>query len=363
VGPAVTTRVLLLEDGRVRLDATLADAAAALGRPRTLVWIDCDCRSDEVHRFAEQTLKLHPLTLEDLWETRESPKVEQFDEYLYVVAHGARLTGARNGARNGTRHEARSVDGAGERSGGDGNGGGGRKGRGVPVAEEVEIDLVLGAGWLLTHHPSLPFVDEVRAEMARHVETLARGGHVLLHALLDRLVDLYAPVLDAFDRSIEQLEDVALRARPPRSALRRLLDLRRALHRLRRSAVHQREVLLRLARGDFSRIPREAQPFFRDIFDHFARVADLFDDDREMLANVFEAWMSTHSNRMNEIMKVLTLISTIMLPLTFIAGVYGMNFERMPELKWDLGYPAVLGVMAVTAGALLLWFRRRGWFE
>lgn len=333
-------RILLLDAGRVRLDATLADAAAAVGRPGATVWVDAVERSDAVERFAREVLRLHRLTEEDIWAAREAPKVEQFEGYLFLLAHGVRLAEAppdRDAAA--------------------------RKPRKAPAVELAELDLVLGPNWLFTHHPGLALVDEVRAEMARHEETLARGPHVLLHALLDRLVDLHFPILDAFDRAIEQLEDDALRPRPPKAALRRLLDLRRVLHRLRRSAVHQREVLLRLARGDFARIPKDAQPFFRDVYDHFARVADLLDDDRDMLASVFEAWMSTHSNRMNEIMKVLTLISTIMLPLTFIAGVYGMNFEHMPELKAHWGYPAVLGLMAATAGGLLLWFRKRGWFE
>jgi magnesium transporter len=339
----MATEVFVFENGAVRTGATLEEAARLIAAPApgALVWVDCDARTPEIEAFGAGPLGLHRLTQEDLWADREAPKVEAFPGYLFVLFHAVRL---------GEAPAAAATKGA-------------RQGKRTVELVVTEVDALLGQGWLFTHHPSLPAVAEVRAEMARHPEALARGPHVLLHALLDRVVDLHAPLLDAVDRSIEALEDDSLRQRPPRSALRRLLDLRRLLHRLRRSAVHQREVLYRLARGDFERLPKDALPFFRDVHDHYVRIADLLDDDRDMLASVFEAWMSTHSFRMNEIMKLLTLMSTIMMPLTFIAGVFGMNFKFMPELQWEYGYPMAWALMAGVAGGLLLWFKRRGWFE
>ncbi|MBS2021120.1 MAG: magnesium/cobalt transporter CorA [Deltaproteobacteria bacterium] len=333
------TRILIFDGQKARPQADLNDARAALGRPGVLVWIDLDERTSELERFLDQDLKLHPLTQEDLWTAREAPKLEQFPHYLLALVHGARVAEQPGASGDAARIRTQSD---------------------VP---QVELDCVLGDNWLLTHHPPLPLVREVQDELVRHPEALAKGPHVMLHAVLDRLVDLHLPLLDAFDRAIEGLEEDALKPRPPRSTLRRVLDLRRVLHRLRRSAVHQREVLLKLARGDAERIPKDALPFFRDVYDHYARVADLLEDDRDMLANVSEAWMSTASLRMNEIMKVLTLISTLMLPVTFIAGVYGMNFEGIPELKWRYGYLYAWGLMAGTAGGLLWWFKRRGWFD
>jgi magnesium transporter len=335
--------VFIFENGAVRTGASLEEAARLVATPvpGALVWVDCDARTPEVEAFTADVLRLHRLTQEDIWADREAPKVEAFPGYLFVLFHAVRLAEAAAGVpQKGARQVKRTAD--------------------LVVSE---VDSLLGPGWLFTHHPGLPVVAEVRAEMTRHPEALARGPHVLLHALIDRVVDLHAPLLDGIDRSIESLEDDSLRQRPPRSALRRLLDLRRLLHRLRRSAVHQREELYRLARGDFERIPKDALPFFRDVHDHYVRIADLLDDDRDMLASVFEAWMSTHSFRMNEIMKLLTLMSTIMMPLTFIAGVYGMNFKVMPELQWQYGYPLAWTLMAGIAGGLLLWFRKRGWFD
>ena len=181
--------------------------------------------------------------------------------------------------------------------------------------------------------------------------------------LLDRLVDDALPAMDAFDDAVEALEQASLRQIPQRTTVPKVLALRSALHRFRRTAVHQREVLLRLARGEFARIPPEALPFFRDVHDHAVRIADLVDDARELLAGVLEAHLAMVSNRLNEIMKVLTMIATVFLPVSFIAGVYGMNFEHLPELHWRYGYPAAWIAMLLIAGGLALWFKRRGWLD
>jgi magnesium transporter len=126
-------------------------------------------------------------------------------------------------------------------------------------------------------------------------------------------------------------------------------------------SIHQREILLRLSRGEFDEIPRETVPYFRDVFDHFVRINDLLEGFRDLVTDALEAYLSVQANRMNEIMKTLTLISTVMLPLTFIAGVYGMNFHYMPELSWIGGYPFALGIMLAVAVGILLFFRRKGW--
>jgi magnesium transporter len=126
-------------------------------------------------------------------------------------------------------------------------------------------------------------------------------------------------------------------------------------------SIHQREILLRLARGEFDEIPAEMMPFYRDVYDHFLRVNDLVESYRDLVTSALEAYLSVQSNRMNEIMKQLTLVATVMLPITFIAGVYGMNFEHMPELKWTYGYPLVIGLMTLIVVGSLIWFRHRGW--
>ena len=288
------------------------------------VWIDADGRSAELEALLRD-LGIHPLTVEDVFERREVPKVEDFGSYLYVLAHAPRLEDQR-----------------------------------LRIAE---LDLVIGPSWLVTHHPpELQVCAKVRDEWARQLRPGNEPAR-LAHLILDRLVDESLPVMDAFDDRIEELEEAALRPRPRKSTLAGILATRRSIHLFRRMAVHQREVLLRISRGEFERIPRELLPFFRDVHDHLVRLTDQTDDARDLLNGALEAHLSMVSNRLNEIMKVLTMISTIFLPVTFIAGVYGMNFQHMPELRWQYGYPAVLLLMAATAGGLLHWFRRRGWFD
>jgi magnesium transporter len=143
--------------------------------------------------------------------------------------------------------------------------------------------------------------------------------------------------------------------------MKRILRYKRTLQHLRRMSIQQREIFLRLARGEFEEIPRETVPFFRDVYDHFLRINDLIESYRDVVTSALEAYLSVQSNRMNEVMKTLTMISTVMLPLTFIAGLYGMNFKHMPELDWVLGYPFALVLMAIIATGIMLYFRHKGW--
>jgi magnesium transporter len=167
--------------------------------------------------------------------------------------------------------------------------------------------------------------------------------------------------MDAFDLALDAVETDAV-THPTREVLVTIFSLKHSLMTLRRVTSHQREVLLRLSRSEFALVPNALVPFFRDVYDHFTRVSDLCDSYREMLSGALEAYLSTTSNRMNEVMKVLTLIATIMMPLTFIAGVYGMNFEHMPELKWRYGYAAAWGLMIAVTLVMLGYFRRKRWF-
>jgi magnesium transporter len=185
---------------------------------------------------------------------------------------------------------------------------------------------------------------------------------------MDRLVDAYMPLIDRFDEQIEGIETKILSASAGKTVLRsereiipRILRVKRSLQLLRRTTIYQREILLRLARAEFDEIPRELVPFYRDVYDHFARVTELVDSYRELVTNLLEAHLSLQSNRMNEVMKRLTIISTVMLPLSLVAGIYGMNFKVMPELEWAYGYPTALGLMALVAAGILTWFKAKKW--
>ena len=275
--------------------------------------------------LAEQ-LALHALTIEDIWATRSQPKLEDYDHYLYIIIHG--IAGTTAGQ-----------------------------------IELIELDIVLGPTFVITHDPK-GLVDNVRKELDRSPRLLVKGPAWLTHAILDTAVDRYLPVIDDLDSQIAHLENDVLRKAGTKQGppiLRRILALKRVLLTLRRMSIHQREILLRLARAEFEEIPAEAAPFYRDVYDHFLRVNDLVESYRDLVTSALEAYLSVQSNRMNEIMKTLTLMSTVMLPITFIAGVYGMNFDHMPELKEPWGYPASLLLMAAVVIIALIWFRQKGW--
>jgi magnesium transporter len=303
-----------------------AEIRAALAANRR-IWIDLERQTPDAEQLLAEVLRLHPLTIEDIWADCLQPKIDDYDDYLYVVVHGI---GAAMRDRLAT----------------------------------VEIDVVIGPNWLVTHDPAGLVSDEIGTELDHSTRIMAKGIPWLAHALLDRAVDRYLPVIDQLDAEIEQLENEVLeRAGTPRgrSVLLRILAFKRRLQELRRMSIHQREILLRLSRGEIDEIPADALPFYRDVYDHFLRINDITEGYRDLVTSALDAYLSVQSNRMNETMKTLTLMSTVMMPLTFIVGLYGMNFKHMPELDWVWGYPAVLGVMVVVAASILLWFRHRGW--
>jgi magnesium transporter len=300
---------------------------AALALPDAVVWMVGEGQDAVVEETLRKVLALHALTVEDILGDLPNPKAEDFGTYLYLAAHGiAQSQGSPDSLRT------------------------------------IELDIVLGERFVFTHQTErMRSVDAVKDEISRGCHLFERGAAWIVHALLDHLTDHYLPLMDAFDDAVDDAENEAV-TNPTRKALQRIFGLKRSLMTLRRVAVHQREILLRLSRGEFEKIPSALLPFFRDVYDHFTRVADLCDSYRELLTGALDAYLTTTSNRMNEIMKVLTAIATIMLPLTFIAGLYGMNFEHMPELKWRYGYPFALGLMATVAVGMLWYFKRKRWF-
>jgi len=307
---------------RTTRDVTEMRAAVAA---KQAIWIDLEEQTPDADALLAE-LRIHPLTIEDIWAERAAPKLEDYDDYLYVIIHSVHGT-------------------TGERF------------------ELVELDVVIGESYVITHGPD-ELVKDLRDDLARAPRLLAKGPAWVAHALLDHAVDHYLPVIDDLDDDLEALQtEVLKKAGTPQGGpvLRKILGFKRRLLDLRRMSIHQREILLRLARGEFDEIPREAVPFYRDVYDHFLRINDLVESYRDLVTSSLEAYLSVQSNRMNDIMKQLTLIATVMMPITFIAGVYGMNFKVMPELTWWWGYPAAIGLMLAVTITCFVWFRHKGW--
>ncbi|MDB4941387.1 MAG: Magnesium and cobalt transport protein CorA [Labilithrix sp.] len=324
-------RTLILDGEKVRSTDDYAVVASAHAEGKTF-WMELDERCELGTAFLADTLKLHPLAIEDVWNDVGIPKIEDFDDYLQVVIHGIR------------EDDRASKD--------------------VPLAL-AELDLVIGKTWLVSHaHDERACaITPTQIEVQRNPKLLKKGPAWVAHAILDRLVDEYLPVIERFDERIETIETTILEGNvhSDREVIPHIIRIKRSLQMLRRTTIYQREILLRLARSEFDEIPRDLGPFYRDIYDHFARVTELVDSYRELVTGLLEAQFSMQSNRMNLIMKRLTITSTLMLPLSLIAGIYGMNFKHMPELEWLYGYPFALCLMGAIGVGILLFFRSKHW--
>jgi magnesium transporter len=322
-------RAFIFAGGSLRETASAADVRAARAAGE-LVWVDLETQSVETDALLTDTFALHPLTIEDIWATHATPKIDEFDSYLYVMVHAA------------------------------------ERGRGAGEITTCELDVVIGTDFVITHDQAGRTTPPLGEDVKRTPRILSRGTAWFAHALLDRLVDAYTPAIEKFDEEIETLQDDVLAKAGTREGtelLAHILALKRGLQGLRRVSIHQRELFLRLSRGEFAAIPPDALPYFRDVHDHFIRIGDLADSYRDLLASSLDAYLSVQSNRMNQVMKTLTLISTVMLPITFIAGVYGMNFDHMPELHWRYGYAFAIALMASVAAGVVFMFHRKRWLD
>jgi magnesium transporter len=309
-------------------------------------WIDLDNPTREEENLVyEGFFPVHRLTLLDITRLRRKPgslphfpKVEEFPNYLFVVVNPLRkeLLGG---------FQARGQENADA---------GGRS--------TTQLSTVLTEKVLITHHyEPVPSIEELRDYLAKHEEQAGRGPDYLFHLILDAMVDQFAPVLDHFDNALDQIE-MKVFAKPTPKLLMRLLKLKRAIVLLHKNLIYEREVLARLARGDLAMIQSREMAYFRNVYDHIIRFTELIGSSRDMASDLMQTHLSATSNKLNEIMKVLAMISTVVLPMTLIAGIYGMNFKTIPEIDWPFGYPFALGLMGLTGvAAFIFFFRWKKW--
>ncbi|HMU32351.1 MAG TPA: magnesium/cobalt transporter CorA [Pyrinomonadaceae bacterium] len=311
--------------GRKELPDLIAD-------PTNVVWVDLHGETpehiEEAKEVLENVFKFHYLTIEDCIETRNQPKVEAFPDYLYFIVHGIRP--GETGPANFTTKE---------------------------------LDGYLGANYVVTFHAErFRSIKKVKQRILSSPFTFSRGAAYILHNILDELVDLYMPVVDAYDEMIHEMSERVLELKKGQNEmLIEIMKLRRSVIRLRRISGRQLEALYRLSHGEFPQIPDQILPFYRDVHDHLVRISDLAENYRDLVSSLFEIHFSVISTRTNDVMKTLAVVSAIILPLSLIAGIYGMNFDFMPELKTRYGYFATLGGMALLAIGLIVYFWKIGW--
>jgi magnesium transporter len=265
-------KALILEGEVVRQTTSFEEVAAAHAGGKRF-WVELDAKTPDTDRLLEDVLKIHSLAVEDTWNDTGLPKVEDFGDYVQIVMHGVREED--------------------------------RDGRDVPLALS-ELDMFVGRNFVLTHahDEDICAVAPVHAEVARNPRLLKKGPAWVAHAILDRLVDEYLPLVDRFDDQIEAMEVQILEGRDSEEdTMRRLMKIKRSLQMLRRVAIHQREILLRIVRAEFDEVPNELTPFFRDVYDHMAGVLELIDSHRELTTSLLDAHFSIQGEKMNEIMK------------------------------------------------------------
>jgi magnesium transporter len=291
------------------------------------IWVDMDKPTEADDRVLLDVFNFHPLVVEDCRAERHHPKAEEFPDYVYFIMHG--VTAETDAERFIT----------------------------------IELDFFLGRNHVVTyHHNEFRSINNVKQKVRSSPIVAQRGPAYLLYQILDQLVDFYAPVLDDFDEQITKLEDTIFSLKnPDNSILEEIQNLKRSILRLRRISEKQLNILYRISHGEFKLIDQQMLPFFRDIYDHLVRITDLSENYRDLIGGALDSYLSVVSNRTNDIMKVLTIFSAIMLPLTFIAGLYGMNFDNLPELHYEYSYFIVLAVMVLVAVGMLMFFWRKGW--
>mgnify|MGYP005831278311 CR=1 FL=1 len=293
----------------------------------TVTWINVDGLHEvEILRELGESFGLHPLVIEDILNTDSRPKAEDYGDYFYLILNELSLEPA------------------------------------TQQIQKEQVSLVFGRNFVLSfqeHEGDVfdPIRERIRANKGR---VRKMGADYLAYVLLDAVVDNYFLVLESLGERIEILED-RLVDNPTREASHEIHRLKREMIVLRKSVWPLREVVSTLERSESPLIQAETCLYLRDVYDHTIQVIDTIETFRDMLSGMLDIYLTSLSNRMNEVMKVLTIIATIFIPLTFLVGVYGMNFEHMPELKWRWGYPLVWTVMILVAGWMLHLFRKKQW--
>ena len=294
---------------------------------RLTVWIDIEgLGNHDVLREIGRLLEIHPLALADVVNVPQAPKAELYGDRLLFVCHMALLT------------PAGEID-------------------------FEQVSLVLGPGWVVSFQEKPGDVFEPVRERIRSPQMRIRRmrADFLAYALIDAVVDGYFAVVEKLGNDLDALEDEVM-DRPTRATLQRMHAIRRQLLHLHRLQWRQRDAIATLWRDESLPITEPVRPFLRDVHDHAFVVLDSIETFRDLSVSLMDVYLSAASNRLNEVMKTLTLVATIFIPLTFLVGVYGMNFDVMPELRWRWGYAAVWAAMIAIGAGLLTWFRRRNWF-
>lgn len=291
---------------------------------KDILWVDIEQPKEEEINILRDVFNFHPLAIEDCVNSKQRPKVDQYKDFYFIIMHAL------------------------------------EKNDDIRVSVS-ELNIFLGENYIVTFHKkNIKFIESVYERYQKTPSQFEKGIDFIFYSLIDELVDEYFPILDNVGFTLEKLEELAFKDPNPKTQ-NELFKLKNNVFRLRKILSPQREVLNIILRHDFSFVKEENRVYFMDVYDHLVRLFDLVDTYHDIISGALEAYLSSLSNKLNEIMKVLTIITTIMMPLSLIAGIYGMNFQYMPELKWRYGYLWALGLMAFVVIVMLVYFKKKKW--
>jgi magnesium transporter len=316
--------------GEIHTDVAPEALPGLLQDESGLLWMDLREEPSEVCMpILRDTFGFHPLAIDDALEESHVPKIDDWGKYVYMVLHAVSYNLQDNDINT------------------------------------LELDIFIGSHYLVTHQTSpLKAVDRVWALCQRDGRHLHKGPAHLLYKLADELAADYMPVVEDIDVTIDEIEDQVF-GNPAASVLEQIFGLKRALLTLRRIIAPQREVLNKLARGDYAVIPSDYGIFFRDVYDHLVRLYDIVDSLRDLVGGALDTYLSVINNRMNGVMKTLTMITTIFMPISFLAGFFGMNFFQpffaLRAWTGQTAFAALLLMMVLLPIGMYLWMRKRDW--
>lgn len=309
----------------VRIIEGIVDYNQLFSDESSFLWVDLCEPTDKESYVLTHDFKFHPLAIEDVISEKQRTKIDIYDNYLFLVFQIVDYIGREEGLKIG------------------------------------EIDLFLTKNTLVTvHYDDHRIFDYLYHRAERDDRLLGRGADFLFHAVIDAIVDNYNTTLDILEFDIDQVEDDVL-GEPDEDTIKSIYTLRRDIVHLKRTVLPQKEALSRLSREGFKQISRTAAVYFSDIHDHLIRINDIADFNREILNSSLEVYYSSVSTKTNQIIKILTIFTVLFIPPTFLVGLWGMNFQVMPELEWEYGYFIALSFMMMVVTGLILFFRRKKW--
>src|SRR5579859_672070 len=323
-------RTIVWQNGKTSTEISPDALQEVLHDPHALIWLDIlgDCGSQET--FLQEVFEISPITLQTMSEERERAKFNEQEKYFYLVMHGMSFDIQTN------------------------------------EAETPKLDIIFGKNFMITsHRESLSWLDSLfkeGQEMSRDEHLMSRGIAFLLYAFLDTLVDSYFPILDDIDGIIDDLEDVTVNSTSNEVQVR-IFHIKRSIAQMRRVISPQVEVANALVARAGKFIPAKAEPYFADVHDHLIRAFEVLDSYRDLMSGMLDVYLTTVSNRLNVVMKQLTIIATIFMPITFITGVFGQNFGHLPQVEHDNGYLfwIVLAFMGLITVLQIWYFKKRAW--